>query len=153
MHFFDISDDTRPILDIHRWGPSGWLFITACAFTYPQNPSPENKRYMRQFLESTGEVMPCGMCRKHFKVAIQKLGPALEGRMQLLRWVCDTRNEVNRRTGKTLVTFAEMYKECTTGCKKNPFIHCTWRTVSVVLFLLLLSLIVVCYHLKRRRHR
>lgn len=143
------SDDTRPLLHIGRWGKAGWLFITACAFTYPQSPTTEQKRQMHQFLISVGQVMPCGVCRKHFTGATNKLGSALDGRMNLLRWVCNTRNDINRRNGKPAVSFDDMYRECVTGCQQQPLLHCTWQTISFILLLLLL--LFGCYHLKKRR--
>lgn len=140
-HILQISDDTRPLLHIGRWGQSGWIFITACVFVYPLKADVDSKHSMRQFLTAISKIMPCSICRNHFSEAIQTLEPALKGRKQLLQWVCDTRNEINDRNGKPFIPLHEMMKLCTSGSKKNPFIHCTWRTISMILLILLLVVV------------
>ena len=134
-----ISNDTRPLLDVRRWGPCGWIFITACAFTYPKKASIEEQTHMLHFLDGVAHVMPCKMCRTHFQEALETV--ALEGKMELLKWVCETRNNVNKRTGKKSIAFDDMYRECVTGCKNTAFFRCTWKKLSIVLFILLVFFI------------
>ncbi len=140
MKFIEIANETRPMLDIRRWGPNGWGFITACAFVYPLHASSANKSEMRDFLQSVAKVMPCGICRHHFTGALDSMESALEGRSALLHWINDTRNDVNKRMGQTTVSYVDMIREYLKGCQCECLILCTWRTVAI-----LLAILVLCF--------
>lgn len=143
MKFIEIANETYPMLDIRRWGPNGWGFITACAFVYPTNASSAEKSQMRIFLSSVAKVMPCGICRYHFSHALEDIEPALEGRIALLHWINNTRNNVNQRMGKDVVPFENMIREYTKGCQRECVFRCTWRTAAILLLVVLILVILV----------
>lgn len=72
------------------------------------------------------ELIPCPMCREHYKKHLQKLplGPHLDRRQDLFRWTVEVHNEVNKLLGKPLVTEAESIQfYMRIGARdKSPFI-------------------------------
>ncbi len=143
MRWISLIDDDVSFMSLNRWGPNGWKFITACAFAYPATPEQHHKDKMRNFLRSMGHVLPCLRCRAHYTRNVATLDDtALESRENLLRWINQTRNNINETEGKPTVTFDEMIRECLTGCKED----CRFRiskqkltsAILIVLFVLLL---------------
>ena len=55
------------------------------------------------------ELVPCPVCREHYKVHLQKLPltPHLDRREDLFRWTVELHNEVNVMLGKPKVTEME----------------------------------------------
>lgn len=48
-------------------GDSSWQLIHTVAANYPDNPSPEEKKYTYMFFESLAMVYPCPHCAKDFQ--------------------------------------------------------------------------------------
>ena len=102
------------LMSVDQWGRSGWVFIHACSYAYPDAPSSEQKRYMLEFLRSLGHVLPCQRCCAHYT---EFMDPRLEAgiasdilasKRALTRALFELHNEVNRRSGKPLATYDEV---------------------------------------------
>jgi len=108
------------------WGPIFWHTIHVTALSYPTNPTYAQKRAAKEFYESLVELIPCPVCRDHYRVHLQKLplGPHLDRRDDLFRWTVELHNEVNVMLGKPRVTEMEsinFYKRI--GAReRSPFI-------------------------------
>ena len=98
----------RPLLDISRWGPSGWHFMTAIALAAPEKFTEEHKEHYKSFYETLPPVLPCPTCGVHFKKKLPVPPHALHGRESLFRWIVDGHNEVNRRTRKREWSYDEV---------------------------------------------
>jgi hypothetical protein len=98
-------------MDITSWGPSGWNFLHAAAFAYPDNPTAEERAHMTAFLSALPFVLPCRRCRAHCAEAIaaDPPGDACGSMDELSRWVVDLHNSVNARTGKMMMSYDEVY--------------------------------------------
>lgn len=94
------------------WGPMFWHVLHVVALSYPSNPTYAQKRAAKEFYESMAELIPCPICREHYKQHIQKLplSPHLDRRDDLFRWTVEVHNEVNKLLGKPMVTEAESIK-------------------------------------------
>lgn len=82
-----------------KWGPPVWKFMFCAALEYPDEPTEEDKRNMWMFLTSLQPILPCNDCRKNFKKHLKELpltDDALSSRENLLRWLIDQKNLVNR---------------------------------------------------------
>jgi hypothetical protein len=84
------------------WGPILWHTIHITALSYPSNPTYAQKKAAKEFYESFTELIPCPVCREHYKAHIQKLPltPHLDRREDLFRWTVELHNEVNQMLGK-----------------------------------------------------
>jgi hypothetical protein len=91
------------------WGPILWHTIHVTALSYPSNPTYAQKKAAKEFFESLAELIPCPVCREHYKVHIQKLPltPHLDRREDLFRWTVELHNEVNQMLGKPIVSETE----------------------------------------------
>jgi hypothetical protein len=91
------------------WGPIFWHTIHVVALSYPSNPNYGQKRAAKEFYESLTELIPCPICREHYKQHIQKLpiSPHLDRREDLFRWTVQLHNDVNTMLGKPTVSETE----------------------------------------------
>jgi hypothetical protein len=84
------------------WGPHLWFVLHTITFNYPVKPTIEDKKNYKTFLLSLEHILPCNICRRHFKRHIQENPPytALKSRDSFIKWMIDLHNEVNGETGK-----------------------------------------------------
>lgn len=50
------------------FGPHIWEGSHCITFNYPHNPTDEDKQNYKTYFESLCNVLPCGDCRKHYKI-------------------------------------------------------------------------------------
>jgi hypothetical protein len=91
------------------WGPFFWHTIHIVAIGYPTNPSYAHKRAAKEFFEGLQFLLPCEVCRQHYRQHLQKMPitPHLDRREDLFRWTVELHNEVNRALGKPTLTEGE----------------------------------------------
>ena len=92
------------------WGPFFWHTIHIAAMGYPQEPTYSDKKATKEFYESLQTVIPCPICREHYKSHLVKMpiGPSLDNRKDLFQWTLDLHNEVNEMLGKRRYTETEV---------------------------------------------
>lgn len=85
------------------------MTIHITALGYPSNPTYTDKRSAKQFFESLANLIPCPVCREHYKQHITRLPitPHLDTRKDLFKWTVDLHNEVNKTQGKPAWTVDE----------------------------------------------
>ena len=49
------------------WGPAVWHFLHTMSFNFPVNPTEEDKTAYMNFMTSLGHVLPCRVCRDHYR--------------------------------------------------------------------------------------
>jgi hypothetical protein len=88
------------------WGPFFWNTIHIAALGYPSNPSHAHKKSAKEFFESLMMLIPCPICRVHYKEHLAKypIGPHLDRRTDLFRWTLLLHNEVSKSIGKPVFT-------------------------------------------------
>lgn len=97
-------------MDQSIWGPSMWFILHSVGFSYPINPTEEDKQEVYNFFKSLGHVLPCSVCRKHFKRNFEEIPIKLNNREDLSTWLVDVHNEINGRTGKKTMTLEQVKK-------------------------------------------
>ena len=92
------------------WGPFFWHTIHIVALGYPIEPSYADKKAAKEFYESMQFVVPCPVCREHFKEHLAKhpITPHLDRRKDLFRWTVVLHNAVNQTLQKPLLTEQEV---------------------------------------------
>lgn len=114
------------------WGPSGWKFLHACTFAWPERPTPQQCKQMYNFLHATSHVLPCGKCRVHFQQQLHRPDHDADagitspdcatlrgGRSTLSKWLCEVHNSVNRSLHKRCINYdvlARYYGESAFTC-------------------------------------
>jgi hypothetical protein len=95
-------------MDQNLWGPSMWFILHSVCFTYPFNPSLDDKKSYYNFFKSLGHVLPCSVCRKHFKRNFAEHPIQLNSRLDLCKWIVLVHNEINSRCGKPSMNLNEV---------------------------------------------
>jgi hypothetical protein len=87
---------------------------------YPERPTENDKIAYKTFFVSIGNILPCDICRKHYKEHSEKfpIDYALENRRALVQWLIDIHNEANKSLGKQVWTYDQVisyYKKLYSG--------------------------------------
>ena len=99
--------------DIKEWGPTGWNFMHAITFSYPTEPTDDDKKEAINFFRSIERLLPCMRCREHYKHGLEKhpVEKYVHSRDALSRWLVNFHNSVNARLGKPISSYEEVYKK------------------------------------------
>ena len=89
------------------WGHHQWAMLHIMAETYPTKPSDVRKKSMHQYLSSMCLNLPCGGCAMHAVEYLRAHPPKLDSRDDLVLYIIDFHNDVNKRTGKKVYSHDE----------------------------------------------
>ena len=96
------------------FGPIVWTIFHLMSFSY-EPTNEQDKQNMKNFILSTGNILPCDACRTHFLENIntplngQTLDTALNSSETFQKYIYDFHNLVNEQTGKpTDMTFEQV---------------------------------------------
>ena len=127
------------------WGPSAWTFLHSITFQYPESPTDMDKKKYFTFFNSLKNELPCPNCREHYETNFEKIQIRLNNRKELIEWLIDIHNEVNRSTGKRKYSYDEVYKIYNNMYDEN---NTQGKKIVCLLILLILSIIILCYPYK-----
>lgn len=141
------------------WGPSAWTFLMYIAMAYPDNPSNGEKEYMKLFLKSMGNVLPCEKCRVNFsnhQVSLPLDDNVLRNRTNLLNWIATINNQVRINNNEAKMNLQDIIKKyisksgiSTSNVDNNT--HTPYHTyIYICLFVIILMVCVVTYVLLNR---
>ena len=91
------------VINPEFWGPSGWRFIHSVSFTYPEDPTNEEKKRYIDFILNLQHILPCFACRKHLRDNLRNLNfnsNHMKNRNTFSRFCVALHNEVNDILGK-----------------------------------------------------
>lgn len=86
----------------------------AVAFTYPDSPTPTERKQYIDFFKSLEAVIPCPSCRQHYGDHISSNPIEADNTEDLSRWVYNLHDKVNKRNNKTSPSYEEV-KDMYTG--------------------------------------
>lgn len=93
------------------WGPHAWIFLHSITFDYPDKPTTDTKRNYKNFFENIQYVLPCDMCRIHYKKNLKKFkitDKVLSSRKNLIEWLIDLHNRVNKMNNKPQLSYKDV---------------------------------------------
>ena len=83
------------------WGPPTWFFLHSVSFTYPNNPTDQDKKNYYDFFISISNILPCSICSNSYKKYIfendTNLSNFLDSRKNLSYWLYLIHNKVNKK--------------------------------------------------------
>lgn len=101
--------------DPRAWGPHKWIFLHMMAENYYENPSKEEMKTMKTYIETIPNILPCKQCGLHFKDFTNNYCLSLDeicrSRKNLVEFFKDAHNYVNEMLGKRLYSTNEVYKK------------------------------------------
>lgn len=125
------------------WGPPAWKFLHSITFQYPENPSDIDKQRYYTFFNSLKYVLPCPNCQEHYSKNFDSIPIKLEKKEELIEWLIDIHNEVNKLTGKKVYPYEKVYQEYSSELGKTGN-----KGYLNILFILILILIFGYYYYK-----
>ena len=137
------------------WGSSAWTFLMYIGMAYPDNPTDVDKEYMKLFLRSMGNVLPCEKCRVNFSNHLLKLplnDYVLSNRYNLLDWLATINNQIRMNNGETSMNNDDIIDKYITpksyiqGLCSYTF---TISLICIIILLFILSIYVVYYNKSR----
>lgn len=133
------------------WGLYGWGFIHNVALGYPKEQTYMIKENYRQFFHLIGDVIPCKSCSTHYKKMIADYPPDLTDRDALFKWTVDIHNNVNKRLGKSEISYNDAYNIWLKNTNKTLTIENN-HSYNIYLFIILICLLTITFQLMRTRH-
>lgn len=97
-------------MQVDKWGSSGWLFLHAITFNYPEQPTREDKAVHRDLFTAVSRTLPCRYCQHSLEVYLRYLhiDDYLDDRLGLTYWLYVVHNLVNAKLGKSLAKFEDV---------------------------------------------
>ncbi|KAJ6310425.1 hypothetical protein OIU76_015198 [Salix suchowensis] len=81
-------------------GRATWTFLHTLAAQYPEHPTRQQKKDVKELMTILSRMYPCQECADHFKEVI-KVNPVQAGsHAEFSQWMCHVHNVVNRSLGK-----------------------------------------------------
>jgi Erv1 / Alr family len=108
------------------WGPAAWHLIHTISFNYPINPTAENKKEYKEFIENLQNVLPCKYCRINLKNNLKAypIRPChMKNRDSFSRYIYKLHEIINKKLGKksglTYCDIRERYEHFRARCTEN----------------------------------
>ena len=131
------------------WGPHAWIFLHSITLEYPNNPSSDDKLNVKNFMNSLGKVIPCQKCKVNFNNHLEKnplTDEILMSKSNLVKWLIDIHNSVNKMNNKKEMTYEESLKNLlllyNSSGTSNMLITCILMLIVIVaIFIYLLKIL------------
>lgn len=146
-------------MDPRIWGPHAWFFLHSVTFAYPDNPNEEDKKNIIQFFNGLSLILPCSVCREHYKENLKKypIEFSCNNRLDLVNWLINIHNTVNRHLGKEIKNNNEVINNFNNLYKKKYTCPLTNNKISsniiliivfIIIIILLFVFLLICYRKK-----
>ena len=109
------------------WGPMMWSYLHTMSFNYPVNPTKEDKKHYKDFVENLQYVLPCKYCRMNLANNLKE-SPIQECHMAnrdaFSRYIFNLHETVNKMLKKpSNLTFCQVrdrYENFRSRCTEDP---------------------------------
>ncbi|GMH17929.1 hypothetical protein Nepgr_019770 [Nepenthes gracilis] len=81
-------------------GRATWTFLHTLAAQYPERPSRQQKKDVKELMAILSRIYPCKECADHFKEVLRTNPVQAGSQAELSQWLCHLHNVVNRSLGK-----------------------------------------------------
>ncbi|KAL5061884.1 hypothetical protein RYX36_023621 [Vicia faba] len=81
-------------------GRATWTFLHTLAAQYPDNPTRQQKKDVKELVQILSRMYPCSECADHFKEVLRSNPVQSGSHAEFSQWLCHVHNVVNRSIGK-----------------------------------------------------
>ena len=92
-------------MDQKVWGPHTWFFLHSVTLNYPFSPTKTDKSHIVNFFKEIEDILPCSVCRRHYKNHLNKHPIRNGSRKELVYWLIDLHNIVNIQEQKKTMSY------------------------------------------------
>ena len=95
------------------WGHHVWKALHYISLGYPDNPTQQQKQDYKNFFLLLKTTLPCNLCRNHYEENLKELpltDKVLENRTNLIKWVIDLHNIVNKMKNYPILSYDDALK-------------------------------------------
>jgi FAD-linked sulfhydryl oxidase len=82
-------------------GRSTWTFLHTLAAQFPIRPTKQQQRDVKELMAIISRLYPCKTCAEHFKEILKTNPPKAKSGLDLVQWMCQVHNLVNKSLGKS----------------------------------------------------
>lgn len=110
-------------MDPKIWGPNFWYILHIITFTYPSEPTENDKTMYHDFFHILKHIIPCEECKKHYTKYISQypITPHLDSKANLIKWLIQVHNFVNVSLGKPIYEPSEVLTLYSNLIPTSPF--------------------------------
>lgn len=83
-------------------GRSTWTFLHTLAAQYPDNPTRQQKKDVKELVQILSRMYPCKECADHFKEVLRSNPVQAGSHAEFSQWLCHVHNVVNRSISKPI---------------------------------------------------
>jgi hypothetical protein len=133
------------------WGPHLWKALHMITMGYPNEPSFDDKKNYRVFFENFYHVIPCNMCSNNYKKHLTELpltDKVFEKKHNLVNWLIDLHNIVNKEHNKPQLTYPQAYKLIYENFNEEPKktenynkFYPLWILIIILVILVMIAII------------
>ncbi|XP_052192114.1 FAD-linked sulfhydryl oxidase ERV1 [Diospyros lotus] len=81
-------------------GRATWTFLHTLAAQYPDKPTRQQKKDVKELMQILSRIYPCKDCADHFKEILRANPVEAGSQAEFSQWLCHVHNVVNRSLGK-----------------------------------------------------
>jgi len=97
-------------------GRAAWKLFHTTMARFPDKPSPDESKALKDYIHLFARLYPCGECARHFQQILKKYPPQVSTRSSAAAWACFVHNEVNVSKGKPVFDCANIGDWYDCGC-------------------------------------
>lgn len=131
------------------WGPATWTLLHCITLEYPENPKIEDKENVKNFIKYFGKVIPCEKCKINFKSHIEEIplnDNVLSSRKNLIKWMIDIHNSVNKINGKKELTYHDALKNILIACNNTNNLSNNKNIIIIIMTIIILILVTALFY-------
>ncbi|XP_021750995.1 FAD-linked sulfhydryl oxidase ERV1-like isoform X1 [Chenopodium quinoa] len=83
-------------------GRSTWTFLHTLAAQYPEHPTRQQKKDVKELMTILSRMYPCKECADHFKEVLRANPVQAGSQAEFSQWLCHVHNVVNRSLSKPI---------------------------------------------------
>ncbi|KAL9276038.1 FAD-linked sulfhydryl oxidase ERV1-like protein [Drosera capensis] len=83
-------------------GRATWTFLHTLGAQYPEHPTRQQKKDVKELMAIISRMYPCKECADHFKEVLRANPVQAGSQAEFSQWLCHVHNIVNRSLGKTI---------------------------------------------------
>lgn len=124
------------------WGPPAWFFLHSVTLDYPESPTEQDKNNITNFFTYLGFALPCHKCRVNYSdhIKAHPITPeVVSSRKNLVMWLIDIHNDINKMNGKAIFTYDEAVNNIMEAYSEQP----SYSIFIIIIVIIILILIIL----------